>query len=420
MVSVGIEAMNVFGGLAYLDVRVLAEHRNLDTSRFENLLMKEKAVALPYEDPITYGVNAAKPVIDSLSEDERNRIELVITCSESGIDFGKSMSTYIHHYLNLNRNCRLFELKGACYSGAAGFQMAVNFILSQTSPGAKALVVATDISRFMAADAGEALSADWSFAEPSGGAGAVAMLISENPYLFQVDVGANGYYGYEVMDTCRPIPDAEAGDADLSLMSYLDCYEQAFLEYQRRVKGVDYKDTFQYFAFHTPFGGMVKGAHRSMMRKMLHANPAEIEKDFNERVVPGMTYCQRVGNVMGATMALSLASTIDNGNFNTPKRIGCYSYGSGCCSEFFSGIASVQGQRRIREFEIERQLDERYHLTMDEYNALLLGNGAIRFGTRNVKSDFDFIPGALASCKGKKRLILEGIHEFHRKYIWTM
>ena len=29
--------------------------------------------------------------------------------------------------LGLNRNCRLFEIKNACYSGAAGIQMAVNF-----------------------------------------------------------------------------------------------------------------------------------------------------------------------------------------------------------------------------------------------------------------------------------------------------
>ncbi|MFA7746563.1 3-hydroxy-3-methylglutaryl-ACP synthase, partial [Salinicoccus roseus] len=81
-----------------------------------------------------------------------------------GIDFGKSLSTYIHDYLGLNRNCRLFELKQACYSGTAGLQMALNFILSQTSPGAKALVVATDISRFLIAEGGDALSEDWSYA----------------------------------------------------------------------------------------------------------------------------------------------------------------------------------------------------------------------------------------------------------------
>ena len=99
MVHVGIEAMNVFGGSAYLDVRKLAEHRNLDVTRFNNLLMKEKTVSLPYEDPVSFAVNAAKPIVDALSPAEKDRIELIITCTESGIDFGKSMSTYIHHYL---------------------------------------------------------------------------------------------------------------------------------------------------------------------------------------------------------------------------------------------------------------------------------------------------------------------------------
>jgi polyketide biosynthesis 3-hydroxy-3-methylglutaryl-CoA synthase-like enzyme PksG len=195
--------------------------------------------------------------------------------------------------------------------------MAVNFILSQTSPGAKALVVATDISRFMAREDVEIFKEEWAYAEPS----AVAVLVSECPYIFQIDAGAIGYYGYEVMDTCRPIPDSEAGDADLSLMSYLDCCEQAFIEYQKRVAGVQYRDSFHYLAFHTPFGGMVKGAHRTMMRKMVQAKPDEIEQDFAKRVAPGMVYCQRVGNIMGATILLALASTIDNGEFNSPKRI---------------------------------------------------------------------------------------------------
>lgn len=418
MINVGIEAMNTFGGTAYLDVMELAKLRQLDITRFENLLMKEKAVALPYEDPVTYGVNAAKPIIDALSEAEKARIELLITCTESGIDFGKSLSTYLHHYLGLNRNCRLFELKNACYSGVAGLQMALSFILSQASPGAKALVVATDISRFMAEEGGDMMTADWSYAEPSSGAGAVAALVSETPYVFQVDVGANGYYGYEVMDTCRPTPDGETGDADLSLLSYLDCCEKAFMEYQKRVAEVDYQKTFQYLAFHTPFGGMVKGAHRTMMRKMTKAKPPEIEADFKQRVVPGMTCCQRVGNIMGATALMSLASTINYGQFDTTKRIGCFSYGSGCCSEFFSGVATSESQEYLRRFEIEKQLNERYRLSMDEYHSLLYASSEIRFGTRNVKMDLGFIPGAVASSQGKGRLFLNEIKEFHREYRW--
>ncbi len=418
MISAGIEAMNVFSGTAYLDVGELAAHRNLDTTRFENLMMKEKTVALPYEDPVTFGVNAAKPIIDSLSDAEKNRIELLITCTESGIDFGKSLSTYMHDYLGLNRNCRLFELKNACYSGTAGFQMGVSFILSQTSPGAKALVITSDISRFMAVEGGEALSEDWSFSEPSSGAGSVAILISESPYVFQVDAGANGYYGYEVMDTCRPVPDSEAGDVDLSLMSYLDCCEQSFVEYGKRVSGADYQNTFQYLTFHTPFGGMIKGAHRTMMRKMAKADPSEIEEDFGLRVMPGLTYCQRVGNIMGGTVFLSLAGAIDKGIFDSPKRIGCFSYGSGCCSEFYSGVVTPDGQKLQRRFDIEEGLNERYRLSMDEYEALLMGSGVVKFGARNVKSDFELIPGISLEGKKEKRLFLGEIKEFHREYRW--
>ena len=418
MIAVGIESMNVFGGTAYLDVMQLAKHRQLDSTRFENLLMKEKAVALPYEDPVTFGVNAAKPVVDALSPAERDRIEMLICCSESGVDFGKSMSTYLHHYLGLNRNCRLFELKQACYLGTSGLQMGFNFVLSQVSPGAKALIVATDISRFIAANAEEVKAAEWSFAEPSSGAGAAAFLVSETPHVFQIDVGANGYYGYEVMDFCRPVSDGEVGDADLSLLSYLDCCEHAFLEYRKRVPEADYHETFQYLSFHTPFGGMVKGAHRTMMRKMTQSKPADIERDFHQRVQPGIAYTQRIGNTMGANVLISLASTIDQGEFDSSKRVGCFSYGSGCCSEFYSGVVTPEGKSRQRAFAVERELDARYRLSIDEYETLLRGSGAVKFGTRNAKMDFDLIPGVLASCQGKQRLFLDGIDEFHRQYKW--
>lgn len=418
MSAVGIEAMNVFAGTACLDVAKLAAHRKLDTTRFENLLMKQKTVPLPYEDPITFGVNAAKPLIDALSREERDRVEMVVSCTESSFDFSKSMSTYYHNLLGLNRNCRLFEVKNACYSGVVGLQTAINFILSRVSPGAKALVIASDISRFMTVEGGAGLSDDMSFFEPSSGAGAVAMLVSELPHVFQIDVGANGYYGYEVMDTCRPAPDSEAGNADLSLLSYLDCCEKAFLEYQKRVEGADFVRSFSYLAMHTPFGGMIKGAHRNMMRKLVKASGPQIEEDFERRVVPGLTYCQRVGNVMGATTMLSLASTIEHGDFSTPRRVACFSYGSGCCSEFFSGIVRQEGQQRLRSRGIKAQLDRRYELSMREYDDLLQRSGAIKLGTRNLVVDGGFIPQARHAQQGPT-LFLKEIKEFHREYEWV-
>jgi polyketide biosynthesis 3-hydroxy-3-methylglutaryl-CoA synthase-like enzyme PksG len=419
MHSVGIEALNVFGGSAYIDVEELAQHRGLDRARFANLMMKQKTVALTHEDPVTYAVNAAQPILDALSPAQRDRIELLITCTESGIDFGKSLSTYVHQHLKMNRNCRMFEIKQACYSGTAGLQMALNFALAQTSPGAKALVIASDVSRFVVAPGGDALSEDWSYAEPSSGAGAVAMLVGGGPAVFQADIGANGYYGYEVMDTCRPQPDSEAGDADLSLLTYLDCIEQSFLEYRRRVAGADYRETFQYLAFHTPFGGMVKGAHRTMMRKLAKAAPHEIEADFATRVAPGLDYCQRVGNIMGGTVLLALASTIDRGTYEMPRRIGCFSYGSGCCSEFYSGIVTAEGQQRQRRFDIAGQLDRRYRMSMPEYEALLRASGIVKFGTRNVKIPEASFAAPHEEGPERGRLVLREIKEFHREYEWA-
>lgn len=418
MNPVGIEAIHFFGGSAYLDVLELARHRNLDMARFENLLLKEKAVSLPYEDPVSFAVNAAKPIVDGLSAAEKDRIEMVITCTESSFDFGKSMSTYVHDLLELNRNCRLFEIKNACYSGVAGLQMAINFILSRTSPGAKALVIASDISRFLLSQEGHAQSEDWSFAEPTAGAGAVAFLVSEFPYVFQIDIGANGYYGYEVCDTCRPVPDGEAGDADLSLLSYLDCFENSFLEYKKRVPSADYSKTFKYLAFHTPFGGMVQGAHRSLMRKLANARPQEIHKDFNDRVVPGLQWCQRVGNIMGATTMLALVSTIANAPIDTQERIGCFSYGSGCCSEFFSGLSTKHGQEKVLAMQMEEQLNHRYKLSMAEYESVISGSEVVKFGTRNAVLDAGVIPGARKVRGRHPSLYLKEIKEYHRSYEW--
>jgi polyketide biosynthesis 3-hydroxy-3-methylglutaryl-CoA synthase-like enzyme PksG len=197
----GIEALNVYGGRACLDVATLARARGIDGARFQNLLLKEKTVALNFEDAVSFAVNAAKPLVQPT-----DKIELLIVATESGIDFGKPVSAYVHHYLGLGRNCRNFEVKHACYAGTAGLQMADAFIRSNSSPGAKALVITTDAARPIPN----------TYAEPSQGAAAVAMVISADPVVLDLEPGANGYYGYEVMDSCRPAADIETASSSLS------------------------------------------------------------------------------------------------------------------------------------------------------------------------------------------------------------
>lgn len=414
--SVGIEAMNAYLGQTVLNTRKLFEARNLDIERFDNLMMEEKSVCLPCEDPVTYGVNAAKPIIDTLSNNERNRIELVITATESGLDFGKSLSTYIHHYLGLNRRCRLFEVKQACYGGTAALQMASNFIAANAFPDIKALVIATDVLR-----AANGTLESMAYAEPAAGVGSVAMLISQQPNILELDFGANGVHGYEVMDTCRPAVGVETGDTDLSLLSYLDCLEAAYSAYTERVECVDFQSTFDYLAFHTPFAGMVKGAHRKLMRKYKQSSSDIIQADFDKRMAPSLHYCMRVGNIFSGTLYLALCSVIDHAPLTTTQRVGLYSYGSGCSSEFYSGIITPQSQAKLRSLKIEARLNQRYPLTIEEYNRLLTQNSEWLFGVKDRVMDYaEFHTIYEKQLKGKGLLTLKSIaNNYQRQYAWS-
>lgn len=409
--KVGIEAINAYVGQTALDIRTLFQARNLDMSRFDNLMMESKTIGLPCEDPVTNAVNAAKPIIDQLSPEEKNKIELVITGTESGLDFGKSLSTYIHHYLGLPRQCRLFEIKQACYAGTAALQMAANFIASQASPDAKALVISTDIARAAVKN---------TYAEPSQGVAAVAMLVSNQPDILELDFGANGYHGYEVMDVCRPEPELETGDPDLSLLSYLDCLEASFKAYSSKVNDVDFQTTFDYLVFHTPFAGMVKGAHRKLMRQFKGLTPQMIEEDFKKRIAPSLSYCVQTGNAYSATVFLALCGLIDNVSISSPKRVGIYSYGSGCSSEFYSGIITPASNAKLSQMNISAAVKNRYPLTMEEYDRILDLNMEGFFAVKDktvITTPYQSIYDK--QFLGKGLLVFKKAQFYHREYDWS-
>jgi polyketide biosynthesis 3-hydroxy-3-methylglutaryl-CoA synthase-like enzyme PksG len=409
--EVGIEAINLYGGPAVLDVRTLFKARGLNLDRFDNLMIDKKSVGLPCEDPVTNGVNAAKPIIDRLSEEEKKRIEWVIAATESGLDFGKALSTYIHDYLGLGRNCRIFEVKQACYAATAALHMAVSFAAANVSPGAKALIIATDVARTPGRK---------TYGEPSQAVGAVAILVSDQPAVLEIDLGAAGCYSFEVMDAFRPLPELELADPDLSLLSYLDCFENSYKNYTEKVEGINFLETFDYLAFHTPFAGMVKGAHRKLLRSISQLTPEQIEADFRERIGPSLTYCVQIGNVYSATLYIALCGLIDHADLNGYKRVGLFSYGSGCSSEFYSGLISARSRQVLAEMKIQEQLDRRYPLNMEEYDKILDQNMEWLFGIKDKEVDISPYAAIYEHfLAGRGLLVLKRVKDFHREYDWS-
>ncbi len=409
MRQVGIEAISAYCGEAFLEVPELFRYRDLDARRMDNLLMRRKSVAMHCEDAVSFAVNAAKPIVDALSEDQRQAIELLVVGTESGVDFGKSVSTYVADLLGLNRNCRLFEVKQACYSGTVGVQMAAAVVAASPFDGVKALAIGTDVSR----------PVPHTYAEPSNGAGAVALLIGDQPRAATFDQGAYGCYGYEVMDTFRPTPEAEAGDADLSLLTYIDCLQGAFTDYARRVEGADLADTFDLLAMHTPFPGMVKGAHRTVLRRLKHLSAPELQTEFERKVQPSLAFPSEVGNIYAGSVYLALASVIDNAVVDGERRVGLFSYGSGCASEFFSVVIDPASQSAVRATGLREALAGRYQLSAEEYDEVLAATGKLTFGESDLAVDLSKFAHVFERPQARQpRLVLSRLSNHHREYVW--
>lgn len=409
--AVGIEGINAYVGRASLGVRELFEARGLQMRRFDNLMMDRKSVNLPCEDPVSNGVNAAKPLIDALAPAERDQIELVVVGTESGLDFGKPISTYVHEYLGLSRRCRSFEVKHACYGGTAALQSAAALVMASPEEGAKALVIATDAASAAARD---------SYWEPSQGAGAVAMIVGRAPAVLELDPGANGFYSHEVMDTLRPRPDLEAGDTDLSLLSYLNCLEQAYKGYCERVEGADLLESFSYLVLHTPFAGMVRGAHRKLLRAVKGLGPDAISADFDARVTQCLRYCREVGNIYSAALYLALCSLIDHVRFAAEERIGLFSYGSGCASEFYSGVVTPAANEILARHGIGAAIEGRRPLSMQEYEVISDMSLDRMAGIQDHRYDVTAYEEIYKShFDGRGLLVLDKIDNFHRVYRWT-
>ena len=416
MTMVGIEAMGFYGGRAFLDVGDLAVARGLDPMRFENLLMRRKSLAMPFEDAVSFAVNAAGPLVDRLDAAERARIRLLIVASESGIDFGKSMGAHVHQHLGLDARCRQFEIKQACYGGTAALRMAQAWVASEGRAipgGGRALVVSTDLGR----------PVRHSYAEPSQGSAAIALLVGPEPRILALEPGASGVHSFEVGDACRPTPDIETGDADLSLMSYLTCVEQAFAGYREAVGEVSFTGHFSGLAFHTPFGGMVKGAHRTLMRKLGNGAGPEIEADFAARLMPSLTYCREVGNIYSGTVFLALAGALDPLVERPGARVGLFSYGSGCCSEFYSGVVPDGAEAALEAAGVADALAGRHRLSVERYDTLLATTPSLA-GVRDATVGRAVADGAAADLYDaafarERLLVLDRVEGYRRVYAWS-
>lgn len=347
--NIGIESLSFYTSRYYLDLKTLARARTVDVDKYYLGIGQEKmAIPPPGEDVITMSANAA---CQALKKIDYGKIAGLLFATESGIDQSKAGGIYVHRLLELPKNCRVFELKQACYSGTAGLQLAVAMIARH--PEKKILVVAADVARYAMAGSGEATQ----------GAGAVAMIISAEPKLIAIEPEA-GYYVEDVMDFWRPNYLQEAlVDGKYSIRVYLKALAESWHHYCQ-VSGRTFSDFYR-FCYHLPFTRMAEKAHHHLVKLTGNESLAELTlTQFRD----SLSYNRIIGNSYTASLYLGLASLLEHAAEDlTGKRIGFFSYGSGCMGEFFSGIVQQDYKNYLFTETHRNILNDRTELTYQDY-----------------------------------------------------
>jgi hydroxymethylglutaryl-CoA synthase len=376
---IGIHAIGLAIPRRFVDMTDLARARGVEPDKYiHGLGAREMAVAEPGEDTVALAALAARRAL-AASGLGRDQLGMLVVGTETGVDHSKPVASFVHGLLELPRAMRVYDTQHACYGGTAGLMAAVDWIASGAADGRAAIVVCSDIARYGIATAGE----------PTQGAGAVALVVAANPALLELDIGVSGAASSHVHDFWRPLGLREAQvDGHYSVQCYLDAVGVAYRGWRERAIARDVvrgdglvSEHLARLCYHVPFCKMAKKAHLQVRRCDLEdsgdaadaaAEDARGAASFRTQVEPSLGLCARVGNIYTGSLYLGLAGLLHAQAASlVGERIGLFSYGSGCTSEFFSGVVARGAAERIAAARIDEILAARERITVAEYERIM-------------------------------------------------
>jgi hydroxymethylglutaryl-CoA synthase len=369
--KVGIETLAFYGPQHYIELEDLAKARGVDPEKFtKGLGQVRMAVATPMEDTVTLAVNAALRALENFDIDSKD-IGMLAVGTETGVDHSKPVAVYVHQALGLRPNCHTYEIKHACFGAMAAVFSAHDWISCGRAGGAKALVIASDIARYPLGDPGE----------PTQGAGAVAMVISDKPNLLQFDSAICGSYTKHVMDFWRPLYSKTAFvDGHYSIDCYLNALEGSLADALSKAATPDsYKmDQLQACLYHVPFVKMAAKAHQRHFEvdageriERGSDRYAAVQESFLERTGPWLSLNAIVGNIYTGSLFLSLIDLLRKNSSANLKQISMYSYGSGCAASMNIAYPTPGFERLKSQIDPEPELNARRKLSIGKYEDMM-------------------------------------------------
>eukprot|EP00250_Pteridium_aquilinum_P012799 c20952_g1_i1 orf=359-1750(+) len=353
------------------------------------------------EDVISMSLTAVQSLLDkyNISPTQIGRLEVG---SETVVDKSKSIKTWI---MQLFQKCGNTDIEGvdstnACYGGTAALLNCANWVESSAWDGRYGLVIAAD----------SAVYAEGA-ARPTGGAGAVAMLIGPNAPLV-LERKYTGTHMAHVYDFYKPKLASEypVVDGKLSQTCYLSaldiCYGRLCEKFEKSEGRPFSLSDADYVVCHSPYNKLVQksfgrlvyddflkqssyldgsvaallepfktlSAEESYSNRDLEKASQHVAKPFYDlKVEPTTLLPKQIGNMYCASLYAGLVSVLHGkpGALDG-KRALMFSYGSGLASTLFSivfreGEGNFTSSKIVSALDIDRKLSSFITVSPEEF-----------------------------------------------------
>jgi len=426
--KVGIDAIDYYVPTIALSIKELAKARNIPSAKLEKGLgLKAMSLIDVNEDAASLAANALLRLIENNNIDPKT-IGRIYLGTESALDASKPTATYAvgaveNKLINqfgerCFKNCDVVDLTFACIGAVDALENCLDWVRLDSSR--KAIVIASDIAKYKLESSGEYTQ----------GAGAVAILITSNPDILEINktigvgmqhVGdffkprriltnsylqnlSNGISVQKITKSSKEkmelFSEEPVFDGYYSNECYKDRINEA-LDHFNKQKKTDFLKEWDHLIFHLPYAYQ---GRRMMLdiwlswikeKKMIQFLEEEIGtldrlnyKDWKkaaskstyyqqfvkDKIEDGEKASMQIGNMYTASIFMSLISLLVTSKEQqkelTGNTVGFLSYGSGSKSKIFEGLISKNWLDKTKYLTIFDTLKNRKFIDFNTYENL--------------------------------------------------
>lgn len=425
-IAVGIDDIAVYIPRSYLEIAdegrpdkatEFSSARGSDPRKYlQGIGIAKMSIPDTYQDSAVMACNAIYELMERNNVLPGNLARIDIA-TETGVDESKPVAAYVHGMLEQRygkgalKKTSGVEYKFACVSTADALESALDMAWAGRSNGRCSIICATDIAKYPLGSPGE----------PTQGAGAVALLVKEEPRLLQFDPIV-GTYMEDEDDFWRPLFSTTAVvHGKHSERCYLKAMEGAVDNWveqalaSRLIKpgpGEALIDQMGPMSFHVPYPKMAEKGFAYLLRHFWRGlsrwkevlreigdeprasdfrkreeferaeadylkrfmETSQYQAEYKEKVADGLVHARESGNSYSASEKSCLSMLLEtkgrNGADLVGKRGGSGNYGSGCKAKASSWIVQEDWTAVAKKFGHTDKLQHRKPVSLAEYEIL--------------------------------------------------